>query len=413
MLSYTYRKTIFSMMMSFASLAGAQDLPLFSQKLTNSFMYNPSVAGNGLGSVTLSSRTYWNGTQDAPRTHFLSVHTPFDYQKMGVGLNLVSESIGAYNNLYTNAGYAYHLQLNEEMMLSMGLSAEYTFLSLSNNRSDPHDLDDPLLSQYETRHNLDFAAGVSFRYKFIKLGASSNRLATALNISGTNSLLTQYYTGFINLEFPITPVHKIEPTFAYRKLTKEADKWDAGLYYSFKDAIILGASYSAGGLIHATAGLRFKDRYLVGYSFEMFSAGQLQRQIGGTNEITLRMDFRDDSYYRNTRNSQQVLEKSIAFKRKTLSTSKFKPRPTSASSSRFQKKLKRNYIKNPNYRVESSDKLDTKKRNTNVEKQNTNVQKSKPTTKKVTKTSKSKARSVSRPPVKRKKSYSSKGRKRR
>ncbi|MDH5603572.1 MAG: hypothetical protein OEY51_06525, partial [Cyclobacteriaceae bacterium] len=62
---------------------------------------------------------------------------------------------------------------------------------------------------------------------------------------------------------------------------------------------------------------------------------------------------------------------------------------------------------------ESSDKLDTKKRNSNVEKQNTNVQKSKPTTKKVKKASKSKTRSVSRPPVKKKKSYSSKGRKKR
>jgi len=363
----------------------SQDLPLFSQKLTNSFMYNPSVAGSELGSVTLSSRTYWWGTQGAPFTNFLSAHMPFDYQKMGVGVNLVSERIGVYNNLYANGAYAYHLRFSEDMLLSMGLSAEYIFMSINERRLNALHTADPLLTEYNTRHNVDFSFGTSFRYRFLKVGLSSNRLATALRLTGDNSLLTQYYTGFLNAELPLSRAHKIEPTFVYRRLTDLADKWEAGMYYSFKDAIILGGSYSAGGMIHATAGLRFKDRFLVGYSFEMFSIGGVQREIGGTNEITLRMDIRDDSYYKNVRNSPDVLEKSIVFKRKKMG-GRLGSKPTSASSDKYQKRLKRNYIRNPNYRIETSDnKLENKRRSKNITENNSKTKKEDPQTKPVKK----------------------------
>src|SRR5687767_12229486 len=65
----------------------SQDVPVYSQKLTNSFLYNPSVAGNTLGSATLSYRQQWGAVEGSPRTTFFSIHTPFAKHRFGTGFN--------------------------------------------------------------------------------------------------------------------------------------------------------------------------------------------------------------------------------------------------------------------------------------------------------------------------------------
>jgi len=103
--------------------------------------------------------------------------------------------------------------------------------------------------------------------------------------------------------------------------------------------------------------LKFKNKYLIGYSFEMFGS-QVQKNIGNTNEITLRLDIRDDSYVKNTRNSGVVMENAVAFRRKTMTTNTFRSKPISASSSKYKNKLRRNYIKSPDFRTSNSSKLE-------------------------------------------------------
>lgn len=71
-----------------AGIARSQDIPLFSQKLTNSFMYNPSLAGNTFGSITASYRSNYSGVADAPKNYFISAHTPFSNHRFGFGANV-------------------------------------------------------------------------------------------------------------------------------------------------------------------------------------------------------------------------------------------------------------------------------------------------------------------------------------
>jgi hypothetical protein len=62
----------------------AQDIPLFSQKLTNSFIYNPSFAGLDFGSLTFSRRSNYTAVEGAPVNNFLSLHTPFSGGRFGI-----------------------------------------------------------------------------------------------------------------------------------------------------------------------------------------------------------------------------------------------------------------------------------------------------------------------------------------
>lgn len=342
-----------------------QDLPLYSQKLTNSFIYNPSVAGNSKGSLTLSHRKFWSGLDDASSSNLLSFHLPFAYDKFGAGLNLFSEKVGIYDRTYISGAFAYHIRINDNNSLSMGVSAEYNNFQINGTRLDVRDEGDQILSGNDVaQSNTDFSFGLSYNSRYFETGFAVNRLNTGLGINGEGSQLSEFYSAYLSGKLPLSgDKHMLEPIFTYRQLSTESNQFDAGLYYTFNDAITIGGGYRSGAQFTATAALRFANKFLIGYSYESFS-GDFRTNVGNSSEITLRIDFRDRAYSTNTRNSRKIMTNSLAFRRKTLSRTASKARRRASNPSKsLRKRLKRNYTKSPNYRMNSSRKLHAKKVN--------------------------------------------------
>ena len=340
----------------------AQDIPLFTQKLTNSFLYNPSVAGNALGSLTLSHRQYWSGVQDSPNTNFISLHVPFAYHKLGFGINFYQDKIGASQTLFTSAAFAYHIRFTDDNSLSMGVSAEYDNFKLNATRIDVTDLDDELLSGQAPVSQLDFAFGLSYQSKYFNVGGSVNRIRDFIlqTDSTETNQFPAYYSAFLNLKIPVAGDRDlIEPVVTYRSLAPGSNQIDAGIYYTYKNFATLGGGYRTGGIMNLTAAVRVHKNILVGYSREMFSEN-FQRNIGATNEFTLRIDFKDHNYYSKSKNARQISTEALALRRKTLVSYKGKG-STMQKSQRYKKKLKKKYIHSPNYRINASKKLMTKK----------------------------------------------------
>src|ERR1041384_8290761 len=86
--------------------AQGQDIPLFTQKLTNSFIYNPAVAGHNVGSLTYSYRMSYAGVANAPKSHFISFHTPLAGHRVGFGVNAYQEDINFIKNTYLSAAFS-------------------------------------------------------------------------------------------------------------------------------------------------------------------------------------------------------------------------------------------------------------------------------------------------------------------
>jgi type IX secretion system PorP/SprF family membrane protein len=338
----------------------SQDVPVYSQKLTNSFLYNPSVAGNTLGSATLSYRQQWSGVQGSPRTMFFSIHTPFAKHRFGTGFNMYQEKSGVNENLFASGAFAYHLRFTDDNMFSMGVSVEYVNTKIDYSAVDVIDANDNLLNGNQPNANsVDFSFGVNYSSKFFKLGASANRLGNLVGLSDSTSQFSQFYSAFLNLTLPVAGERDLlEPIVYLRKFANGTHQIDGGLYYTYKDAVTVGGSYRTGGAIGLTAAVRIKKNLLIGYSREMLS-GDFSKSIGASNEFTLRLDFRDHNYYTKKKNAREISNKALALRRKTLSS------PSKGSSysrsQKYKKKLKRNYIKSPNYRMEASKKLQTKK----------------------------------------------------
>ena len=158
-----------------AGVIMAQDAPLFTQKLTNSFLYNPSVAGNTFGSITLSHRKFWSSVEGSPTTNFFSAHTPFSQHRFGAGVNFYQDKVGITETLYGSAAFAYHIRLTDTNMWSFGVSAEYNSLRIDQSNVDVLHPDDPLL-RGDARTSVDFSFGTSYKSRYFTIGGAANRL---------------------------------------------------------------------------------------------------------------------------------------------------------------------------------------------------------------------------------------------
>lgn len=349
-----------SIFFGYTVIGYSQDVPVYSQKLTNSFLYNPSVAGNTKGSATLSYRQQWGAVEGSPKTTFFSIHTPFAKHRFGTGFNVYQEKAGANQNLFASGAFAYHLRFRNENLFSMGVSAEFVSSKLDYASIDVIDSDDELLTQDQPSANaFDFSFGMNYAAKYYKVGISANRLGTLVGLSDSSSQFSQFYSAFVNFTLPLAGDRDVlEPIVYLRRFANGTSQVDAGLYYTFKNTVTVGGSYRTGGTIGLTAALRINKNILIGYSREMLS-GTLAKSVGASNEFTLRLDFRDHEYYTKKKNAREISTQALALRRKTLST--FSKRSSFGKSQKYKKTIKRNYIKSPNYRMESSKKLQTKK----------------------------------------------------
>jgi len=333
----------------------AQDIPLFSQKLTNAFMYNPAIAGNTFGSVTLSYRQNYGKVSGAPTNYFLSVHTPIANHKAGIGANFFQEDVTFLRNTYASAAFAYHIQFNDRFTkLSMGVSGEYNSIGLNGSKLSGSELDPEYIAlQQGNQNTYDFSFGLHFQNRYLKAGVAANRLKASW--FEETPTLSNYYSSFIQGLLPVRGGNDLlEPYVAYRQLSPTNSTVDVGLYYTFNEKITAGAAWRSGNVISATLGLHVSKYLTLGYSHENI-LGSVGGFVGSANEFTLRYDFNNESY----KNRFQADYKSaLSYRRKTLSAPVGKVGVKSPQQAhRKQKKLS---PYSPNKRYQSIKKLGIK-----------------------------------------------------
>ncbi len=339
----------------------AQDIPLFTQKLTNSFIYNPSVAGNSLGSASLSHRKNWNGVLGSPTTNFFSIHTPFAKDRFGTGLNIYQEQVGIYQSLSAMAAFAYHIKITDDKTLSFGVSGEYGNLKIDQTQVDVVDISDELIIANGSTNNIDFSFGMTLALKYMNIGIAANRLNSSIrNISDNATNFPGFYSTYVQGQIPLRQDRDLlEPIVTYRSYVSGESQLDAGLFYTLNDMFILGGAYRTGNIINASLGLRLKGRYMIGYSRDIY-AGTYGPNVGSSNEFILRVDFKSQKYYSNFKNAHAINTQALAVRRKTLSIYQHGS-SSSHKKKKYKKIVNRNYHKSPNYRMNSSNKLQTVK----------------------------------------------------
>ena len=155
----------------------------FSQYMFNQIYYNPGVAGSG-GAICINGlhRSQWVGFEGAPTTQNINANIPIRSIGGGIGVSIINDQIGFFNNISARLMYAYQLELGDGS-LGFGIGASFLNKSLSSAVWVPSDYNTPMGSSDFNLPGLDANGfqidaefGIYYESQNIWGGVSSTRM---------------------------------------------------------------------------------------------------------------------------------------------------------------------------------------------------------------------------------------------
>lgn len=275
----------------------AQQLPQFSQYLLNKYITNPASAGENEYFVGQTNfRAQWTGIRDAPRTYILSANGRLKNQNMGVGGYLFSDITGPIKRNGFNLSYAYHLNLNENLKLSLAINAGVLHYTIDGTEITFHEETDRVRSTLPER-SVYPDAGFSFylysdNYFF---GASSpqllqNKLDFKYSIDDPTGRLINHYFITGGYTFQLDEEFDLQPSALLKYVNPVPLQYEFSLRGIYRDMAWLGFSYRKEDAVVLLVGYTLNDKITFGYAHDFIQSG-LQKYSKGTHEIMLSYKF--------------------------------------------------------------------------------------------------------------------------
>ena len=275
----------------------AQQLPQYSQYLINDYVLNPAIGGSkGTFEAKSNHRYQWLGITDAPRTYILSVNGPLKSGKMGVGGYLFTDRTGPTSSFGAYFSYANHLNLSENIKLSMGLFGGLIQYSIDGSKITLNDKADPLSGGLESVVIPDAGFGLYLYSANYFLGVSvpqlfQNRLK--LFETDTTEVLGRlkshlFVTG--GYKFALGDAFEIEPSFLMKMVSPVPVQFDLSAKVIYQKKFWLGLSYRTYDAMSVLLGYSYLEQLFFGYSYD-FTTSEIKNYSSGTHEIMLGIRF--------------------------------------------------------------------------------------------------------------------------
>ncbi len=279
----------------------AQQDPQFTQFMHSKLIYNPGYAGTSNAiCANLLYRQQWVNFDGAPQTGLLSFDMPI-LPQLGIGVNLMSDKIGAIESFFGRAAVAYNMNLGQGR-LGLGIDVGMLQMKISNTWIAPEPgKDDASIPGYQatgsnnTNPNLskvtyDLGFGAFYQIpNTMYIGLSSTHLP-AQTIKGggdVNFNMARHYYFVAGYTFKINPRNTITPNVKV-KSDAATTQLDVNLTYEYDQFFWLGVSYRMEDAIAPMLGVRLlKDKALkIGYSYD-YTMSQIKGYTSGTHEIMI------------------------------------------------------------------------------------------------------------------------------
>ncbi len=309
-------------------VAFAQQEALFTNYLFNSLTFNPAYAGTTeYLTATLIHRSQWLGLNrglggrddGAPSSQSFSLHSPAN-DRVGLGMSLVRDAIGATRTNHLNFIYAYRIPF-QSGTLSIGVQAGATHWRANWREldfKDPQALDPAFNGEIISDWVPNIGAGIYYYHEYFYVGLSAPRLMrfTLLPrrefISDFTALAHLYPHFYLTGGgvFRYGPELVIKPTLLVRR-TGVFENWvvsksqqvstptavDVGISAFVLETLWLGLNFrtafekrSSADSIDLWAAFYLDNGLRVGMGYD-FLLSQLNNYSGGSLELMLTYDF--------------------------------------------------------------------------------------------------------------------------
>jgi len=269
----------------------AQQLPLYSQYMMNSFLLNPGITGStGYIPIRLTVRQQWTGIEDAPATQALSANGLIGKQNMGIGGYIFNDKFGPISSTGIQASYAYHLRINKEIKLGLGLSLSAFQFKIDGGDLHPLDASDQALTgttESTFVPDANFGAYLYSNKFFVGLsGAQLTQYKIKLKeeLAGNNQMIRHYYL-LGGYQFEVSKEIDIQPSVLIKGTEHTPFQLDVNVKTFYKKNYWLGFSYRTSDAAIMLIGFKV-NRFYLGYAFD-YTFSNLVHYSTGSHEIML------------------------------------------------------------------------------------------------------------------------------
>jgi type IX secretion system PorP/SprF family membrane protein len=292
--------------------ANAQDYINMGQKWLSRPLFNPAATGSTpFMEITAFGREQWIGIDGAPSTQLLHGHFFFPEINSGVGATITNEFIGFYHSLDIKLAYSYHLELDQDVHLSFGLSGDMTWMFRDDSKIDfenPYIVVPPL---FETKMIPNFDAGLELHHKWIKVGLSVLRIMDAAS-DYNGPKIERTFQAYIFNRFNIGNQLAISPSllgslshglydgefgslFFYRRPRNAQSLVRLRTRYNDTyDFLWAGAYMHFNGAVSIMAGISITDQLRLGYAYEhSFNLNHIQHVSSHEIMLSWRLPVQD------------------------------------------------------------------------------------------------------------------------
>lgn len=231
-----------------AFTATAQQVPQYSQYIFNGLTINPAYAGSQeILQVSASHRSQWTGLEGAPTTQTLSMDGAVPGSKVGLGLNIMADKLGAQSIIGVSGSASVKHRISRRANISFGLALGLSQYMLDGTKlnSGGTTTDHAVAGWRETEMVPDVKLGAFYNTERFYAGLSVANLVpfTKRNLLITNPARHLFFTtGYV---FDVGYAIRVKPSLLIKEDFKSPTSVDANLFVLFYDKLWLGASYRA------------------------------------------------------------------------------------------------------------------------------------------------------------------------
>ncbi|AKQ46517.1 hypothetical protein TH63_14200 [Rufibacter radiotolerans] len=313
----------------------AQQIPHYSQYMLNPVLLNPAVSGtDNYLDVRAGYRNQWTGLEGAPTSYYLSGHMPLnrlDYtsppttfrprplttaksrtqwkperrnsaQKPrphhGLGILVQADKAAGLKRTEVQALYAYHVPLTSGMKLSAGLAAGMTQLGLNQDMLTFTNPGDPVMHADDYNQLLpNIGVGVLLYSSQFFAGVSVNQvLPTPFSFresrAGVSAEQQRHFYGHGGYRFMVGPHLSVMPSVVVKYASPSPVSVDVNAKVYYRNQFWVGSSYRLDDAAVVMAGFQVKDKFHLGYAYDLTTSG-LNQVSNGSHELVLGLMLRN------------------------------------------------------------------------------------------------------------------------
>ncbi|MBB6613107.1 type IX secretion system membrane protein PorP/SprF [Pontibacter sp. Tf4] len=224
-----------------AVTASAQQNPQYSQYIFNSMGINPAYTGSkNVLNVNAFHRAQWTGIEGAPTTQALSIDGISANNKLGLGLALTRDQIGAQSVISAYANLAVKLPVSENGVLSFGLAPGLVQTKVDGNEFGIED-DPAIPAEPMSTIKADVKIGAYFHTQRFYAGLSASDLLQYKDMDQVEPERHYYFTtGYV---MDLGPFVKLKPSILVKEDFNAPTAIDLNAFVLLADRLWLGSSY--------------------------------------------------------------------------------------------------------------------------------------------------------------------------